>query len=562
MNQLSRRLHHHVFALGIVATIACGADDRADEANSAWTPAAANEVLGVARQGIVDAIETRLNADPPGPISADRWKHVRRLYANYDGAPLWLAADGFNEPRSNALLRAIVAANADALQLDRYPLTELVASLSAVRRERSSTAAELAAADVLLTSAYVALAEDLLSGQYDPRKLAQDWHVDPERERVDSAVARSLREPRLDSAIATMRPRDPEYAALSQTLVRFRPIVAQGGWPTVPAGRALRRGESDAPARLLALRQRLTAEGLLPPAAAGSAAYDGPVATAVAQFQARHGIVVDSMLGPETVEALNVPARYRLAQIAANLERYRWLPRALGSRYVIVNVPAFRLEAYDGGDKTMEMKVIVGAEFEGRRTPVFADSMEYVVFRPYWNVTPDIQRQELEPKFASNPGFMAANDYEYWNDGGVRRIRQRPGESNSLGLMKFMFPNSFNIYLHDTPQDELFAKDVRAFSHGCIRLERPEEFARWVLGWDAARVEQMKTGPDNQTVRLPKKIPVYIAYFTTYTRDGVLYFGNDLYSRDDALVQAVAGGAFPSAAALQAVQSLGKLVDG
>ena len=551
-----------VFALLLVGAASCGAEDRAEAPNGAWAPAVAEEVLGISRAAIVDSIDARLATSPPGNLSTDRWKHVRRLYAVYGGAPLWLASGGFDEARSNALLRSLVAASDDALQLDRYPLTELVAALTTVRRARSATAGDLAAADVLLTTAYVALSEDLLSGQHDPEQVTEDWHVDPERERVDSAVARSLREPRLDSAIANMRPRDPEYAALRQAVVQFRPIVARGGWPAVPAGRSLRRGENDAPARILALRQRLGAEGLLSPTAPASSTFDASLAAAVAQFQARHGIAVDSMLGPETVAALNIPAQYRLAQIAANLERHRWLPRALGSRYVIVNVPAFRLEAYDGDTKAMEMKVIVGAEFEGRRTPVFADSMEYVVFRPYWNVTPDIQRQELEPKFAANPGFMAANNYEYWNDGGVRRIRQRPGDSNSLGLMKFMFPNSFNIYLHDTPQDELFAEDVRAFSHGCIRLERPEDFAQWVLGWEAARVEQTKSGKDNQTVRLPKKIPVYIAYFTAYTRDGALHFGNDLYSRDDALVQVVANGAFPSAAALQSIRALSTLVGG
>lgn len=563
LHQLARRSWRPLVPLILVLATACGGSEQAEAASgSRWAPPAVDELLGVPTTAVVAAIAERLNAAPPRPISADRWNHVQRLYERFGGAPLWLASDGFNEPRSNALLRAIVAAHADALQLDRYPLADLVTSLTGIRQQQTSTAAALAAADVLLTSVYVALAEDLLSGQHDPKALAQDWHVDPERERVDSAVARSLQESMLDSAIARMRPRDSEYAALSQALLRFREVVSQGGWPTVPAGRQLRPGDSDSPARLLALRQRLAAEGLLRGTTASGATYDPALATAVARFQVRHGIVVDSMLGPETVDALNVPAQYRLAQIAANLERYRWLPRALGTRYVIVNVPAFRLEAFDGGVRALEMKVIVGAEYQGRRTPVFADSMEYVVFRPYWNVTPDIQKKELEPKIAANPGFMATNDYEYWNDGGVRRIRQRPGETNSLGLMKFMFPNSFNIYLHDTPQDDLFAEDIRAFSHGCIRLERPEEFAQWVLGWDAPRVEEMKRGKDNQTVRLPRKVPVYIAYFTTYMRDGVLHFGNDLYSRDDALVGAVAGGAFPSAAALQAIKSLEELVSG
>ena len=218
--------------------------------------------------------------------------------------------------------------------------------------------------------------------------------------------------------------------------------------------------------------------------------------------------------------------------------------------------------AFDNGQKAIEMKVIVGQEFEGRSTPVFSDSMETVVFRPYWLVTPTIQAKELEPKIAADPGYLSRGNYEYYSEGGKQRIRQKPGEKNSLGLVKFLFPNDFNIYLHDTPQDELFEKDVRAFSHGCIRLEKPAEFAQWVLGWDAARVQQaMNSGPDDKGVRLPRKLPVYIAYFTAYQRDGRLHWGNDVYDRDATLAQAVAQGAVPSAQAVRAIDGLRKLVD-
>ena len=186
------------------------------------------------------------------------------------------------------------------------------------------------------------------------------------------------------------------------------------------------------------------------------------------------------------------------------------------------------------------MKVVVGEEFEGRVTPVFSDSMETVAFRPYWNITPDIQREEIAPKVALDPGYLAAQDMEYFKDGGVTRIRQRPGERNSLGLVKFLFPNRHNVYLHDTPAKALFAKADRAASHGCIRLERPAELAQWVLGWPAEKVEAaMQGGRDNQSVRLPQKLPVYIVYFTAYVRDGQLFFGDDIYGRDEKLKEAV-----------------------
>ncbi|MDB4899471.1 MAG: ErfK/YbiS/YcfS/YnhG family protein, partial [Gemmatimonadetes bacterium] len=219
--------------------------------------------------------------------------------------------------------------------------------------------------------------------------------------------------------------------------------------------------------------------------------------------------------------------------------------------------------AFDGGKPTLEMKVIVGQEYEDKATPVFADSMETVVFRPYWNITPDIQAKEVGPKAAADPGYLAANDMEYYTEGGATRIRQKPGPKNSLGYVKFLFPNDFNIYLHDTPNHALFEKDVRAFSHGCIRVEKPTELAEWVLGWDAARVQQaMEQGPDNTPVKLAKKIPVFIIYGTAYLRDGQIFFGNDLYHRDDALVKAIADGALPSARAVQALEALKRIATG
>jgi murein L,D-transpeptidase YcbB/YkuD len=235
-----------------------------------------------------------------------------------------------------------------------------------------------------------------------------------------------------------------------------------------------------------------------------------------------------------------VSAADRVKEIALNMERHRWLPRQLGSKYIYVNVPAFRLDAYDSGQKVLTMKVVVGAEYQGKVTPVFSDSMEMVVFRPYWNITPDIQASETGPKAAADPGYLARNDMEYYKDGGATRIRQKPGDKNSLGLVKFLFPNSFNIYLHDTPAKSLFAKTDRAVSHGCIRLEHPDQLGQFVLGWPVEKVrQQMESGPDNKTITLPKKIPVYIVYFTAYERDGQLYFGNDVYSRDDALDQKI-----------------------
>jgi murein L,D-transpeptidase YcbB/YkuD len=223
-------------------------------------------------------------------------------------------------------------------------------------------------------------------------------------------------------------------------------------------------------------------------------------------------------------------------------------------------VPAFRLEAHDPSG-SLEMKVIVGKGGDDKTTPVFSDSMEAVVFRPYWNITPEIQATETAPRIADDPGYLAANDLEYYHEAGRTRIRQRPGPHNALGLVKFLFPNDYNVYLHDTPNEELFDRDVRAFSHGCIRLEKPAELAEWVLGWDSARVyEAMQAGGDNRWVKVPHPAPVYITYFTAYARDGVLNFGNDLYGRDASLVRAVSPGAEPGAETASRVEALRRLV--
>jgi murein L,D-transpeptidase YcbB/YkuD len=230
------------------------------------------------------------------------------------------------------------------------------------------------------------------------------------------------------------------------------------------------------------------------------------------------------------------------------MERHRWLPRSLGQRYVYVNVPAFRLDAYDSGQRVLSMKVVVGAEYDGHTTPVFSDSMRWVVFRPYWRPTETILKTELLPKIAKDKTFLARNDMEFARESGAKVLRQRPGIHNSLGLVKFLFPNDYNIYLHDTNEKSFFAKNARAASHGCIRLEQPDKLAEYVLGWPADSVKAaMETGTDNRTVVLAKKLPVYIVYFTSYARDGQLHFADDVYRRDEGLkTRIIVGDANPS----------------
>jgi len=539
-----------------------------------WAPEKLTSVRGVPATDIESLIQRKLDGPKLDLNDDNQWGHTKRLYKLYGNNPLWLTSDGLRKTRTKALTDAILGANADGMRLDDYPIGALASAIAALKQTENPTAEQFATADLVLTASYTSLGEDLLTGQVDPRTVAQAWHVDPEGENIDSALVRNLRYEHLDKALATMRPTDDDYLGLSRELQRWRGIVAKGGWQTVPnISGNVKPGASANPAVLAAVRNRLAAEGISVPRASENVApsdsarrrptaspmntYDRGLATAVAQFQQGHGINVDSALGQETIDAMNVPASYRLGEIAANMERYRWLPRSFGSRYIFVNVPAFKLEAYDSGQKVLEMKVIVGQEYQDKATPVFADSMETVVFRPYWDVPPSIAAKEIFPKGGA---YMARENMEVYSQHGRTAVRQRPGPKNALGFVKFLFPNDFNIYLHDTPNHELFNKDIRAFSHGCIRLEKPAELAEWVLGWPADRVEEaMKDGPNSRGVRLPRKIPVYITYFTAYINNGALYFGNDLYGRDDKLVPVVMPGALPSKAVVDAVEALRRI---
>ena len=530
-----------------------------------WTPARTTAVRGVPIETIRASIDSLVRRPPPASIDADTWRHVRTLYRSNDGNPYWMTERGLDRQRAGELANVLTTLVDDALNPARLPLMAATEALEAARGGGAPTALTIARSDVLLTALYAGIAEQLLVGHVNPRSVSQSWYIDPQEERVDSTMVRLLRARRLDQTLDGMRPSFDAYIALRAELQRYRTLVAAGGWRQLAEkGPSLAPGDSAPASRLTALRERLRVEGFLDqrrarvrPDTAGVMAYDSVLAGAIARFQARHGIVVDSALGPETIASLNVPAEYRLAQIAANLERFRWLPRTLGTRYILVNVPAFRLQAFDNGAEVLTMKVIVGADYDGRSTPVFSDSMQTVVFRPYWNVTDNIAANEIWPKAEADPTYLDRNNYEVVNSDEGRRVRQRPGPGNALGLVKFMFPNSFAIYLHDTPQGELFEEDVRAFSHGCIRVEKPVELAQYVLGWPADSVQRlMNGGKDDLHVPVNPKIPVYIVYLTSYVRDGELHFGNDLYSRDQDLVEAVRSAAAPDPKVLEQVQRL------
>ena len=579
----------------LLVAAACGGDERLAHADARDT--SAGEVVSrpaaparrpLPTEELRRAIAARIEAGRPAGASEARWRAVVAMYQRTGGLPLWFDSTG-GDGRMPALARAIADAPAHALPVSAARVDSLRAAIVAARDTSAGEVERVASADVRLSEAFAELAADLLSGQVDPRTATRGWYINSRRSEVDSLTVQLATTAPSDSLFALLAPEDPVYDELRLQLAAYRAIAAAGGWGTVPAGPALRAGDRADPARLAAVVRRLRSEGYLSPDSAAVYAvhsamvddvYDARLAAAVAHFQAHHAIDVDSALGPGTTKTLNVPAAYRAGQIAANLERIRWLPRAVRERYLLVNVPSFRLLLREGGRTVESMKVVVGAEYEDRFTPVFADSMSFVVFQPYWNVPRSIALEEIIPKAARDPGYLARNDYEVVrgdadaapvvspsqltraNVSAYRvRVRQRPGPSNALGHAKFIFPNEYNIYLHDTPQRTLFERDVRAFSHGCIRVERPAELAQWVLGWDSTRVAQaMSSDRPNQYAPLARKLPVFILYLTAFTRDGELYFGNDLYGRDDALVKRLAAATMPDARTTAATAALRSLV--
>jgi L,D-transpeptidase YcbB len=538
-------------ALLLLALPACdrkrdpGNSSRRHRPSATYDPRSVTTVLGVEAAAVTEAIRLRTDSTAiPTGVSRPRWERVRRLYAMYADAPLWMSRRGV-ESRADALVAALDSSGSHGLVPSAYYADSVRTAVHGLHGARDATAAQLADADVLLTVAYVAYGSDLLSGRVSPRALSQAWHIGVRESDVDSLLGQTLRTDVMAEGLTALEPQDADYDVLRRELARYRAYAAGGGWRAVPGGALVKPGQRASVKRLDALALRLAAEGLMESAPSRSVAdtvYDATLATAVAHFQASHGIEPDSILGPGTVAALNVSAEYRAQQIAANLERLRWLPRLLGPRYVFVNVAAFHLDAFDDGERTLDMNVVVGAEYNNRSTPVFSDTMTTVVFRPYWLVTDSIAAQELWPKQQADPSYFETNNYETYRDGGQTRIRQKPGDRNALGLVKFLFPNDFAIYLHDTPDKALFARANRAASHGCIRVEKPAELAEWVLGWPADRVSAaMHDTTDNQSVPVPRPVPVYIVYLTAYAHDGRLFFGNDVYDRDDPLVKALFG---------------------
>ncbi|RYZ28678.1 MAG: hypothetical protein EOO10_08720 [Chitinophagaceae bacterium] len=328
------------------------------------------------------------------------------------------------------------------------------------------------------------------------------------------------------------------YAKLKQELARYYNIAKAGGWPEIPEAKSLKKGSSSPAIALIKRRLELTGEML---GKDTSTVFNDTLENAIKIFQTRMGYTPDGKISAQLIKDMNVPTKTRLAQILVNMDRMRWMPTEPSGQLIVVNIPEFILHLYEGKKKAFDMNVVVGKE--GHNTVSFSGDLSTIVFSPYWNVPPSIVKNEILPAMDRNPGYLASQNMEITgNEGGLPVIRQLPGGKNSLGKVKFLFPNSFNIYFHDTPAKSLFNKDKRAYSHGCIRLAEPEKMAQYLLKdnpeWTPEKINAAMNSGNEQHVKLAKRVPVIITYYTAWVDEqGLLNFRDDIYSHDKDLVE-------------------------
>lgn len=511
-----------------------------------------------------------------GTLSNLRWPNftdhqidARKFYRERQYSLAWVR-DHAPTPQSQALIAAFVDAGAKGLDPEDYDGSRWAARLARLRPAIAAPSEdEVVRFDLAVTISAMRYVSDLHIGKVNPQVFCFGLNTGPKE--CDVATLLSRRAVTASDVTAVLAELEPPFAAYRRTktaLQTYLRLAKEDDGELLPATKKpVEHGQVYAGVpRLDRLLRRI---GDLPAgsaAPAGDQVYEGPLVEAVKHFQTRHGLEPDGRIGSATLKQLNTPLSYRVRQLQLVLERWRWVPDAFARPPVVVNIPEFRLYAFNNRyEPELQMKVVVGGAYR-RQTPVFSNSMTHLIFRPYWNVPLSIQRNELVPNIQKDEDYLEKNDYEVVDNRGAAvasgtvtpkliaqlrsgqlAIRQIPGPKNALGYIKFLFPNEYNVYLHGTPAKALFSKTRRDFSHGCIRVEKPEELALWVLkdkpGWDLDRIRAAENGIKPLQVNLDKPIPVLIVYATAVARaDGEVFFYDDIYGHDAALDELLAKG--------------------
>jgi murein L,D-transpeptidase YcbB/YkuD len=463
------------------------------------------------------------------------------FYERRSYAPAWIGEKGVR-PDADDLIAALADAPADGLDPERYRLADLRQRLAQTRG--AATPGDLAEIDLRLTDAFLRLATDLRNGAVNPQLIYPDCEIDIPEVDLSASLESALAAGRVRPALAELAPAHAGYKALKAALAQTRGLAAHGGWPAVPDGPPLKPG--DRGERVAALRARLEASGELTPNASPAVPaaeprdlFDAPLQAALIKFQDLHGLDPDGHVGKGTLAALNVTVEQRIRQIEVNLDRWRWLPHDLGERYIMVNIAGFTFDLVEGGHPALSMRVVAGKVTN--RTPMFTGRMTNIVLNPYWNVPASIARKEVIPHMERDPTYLEKEGLEVTGSGSSLEVRQKPGPKNALGRVKFLFPNRFDVYLHDTPSRSLFSRTVRSFSHGCIRVEKPIELAEYLLkddpAWTPKRIAAVIARGKEAWVNIPKPLPVHLVYWTAWVDDaGTLQLRDDIYGRDKPLM--------------------------
>jgi L,D-transpeptidase YcbB len=503
------------------------------------------------------------------PDFSDYRQLLTDFYSEYGYALPWVH-DSEPTPQARAVIAVLLQANSKGLSAEDYDGLRWQERLAKLRPAASHPAEQDAVRfDAALTVCLMRYISDLHIGKINPKHF--DFGLDIQHKKYD--LPEFLQEnvvnaAEVDKVLAQVEPTYPGYYRLMRAMQKYEELARQDDAEPLPDPKKTLAPGDPYPgvARLVRF---LRVFGDLPPGAeipANSTTYQGPLVDAVKSFQARHGLDPDGKIGPGTLADLNTPLSQRVKQMQLTLERWRWLPLGEPQSLIAVNIPEFRLRAYDEHLKlALTMNVVVGKAYD-HSTPIFEDEMEYVIFRPYWNIPPSIARNEILPAMRKNPAYLTKENLEVIDAGGnvvasstfsdeiiqqIRSgkltVRQKPGPKNSLGLVKFIFPNSYNVYMHDTPATQFFAKSRRDFSHGCIRLERPADLAVWVLrnnpDWTPERIRAAMNGDASVQVNLKQLLPVLIIYATVVvSEDGVVHFFDDIYGHDRSLEEALAKG--------------------